>query len=116
MRYAPRRKIKKAREIKGTGDDYHKMIMFMIDDDAVLNVDDLSKPNETVHARCAMMARAGVLYNFYSDEKEKRKKDMIVVPLDNEHFRGGFMMMPYDARWDFSNTELIPKETVDEIF
>lgn len=95
MRYAPRRKIKKAREIKGTGDDYHKMIMFMIDDDAVLNVDDLSKPNETVHARCAMMARAGILYNHYEDKKCKRKRKWD-LKCDN---KGVINTVPRKGRW-----------------
>lgn len=116
MRYAPRRKIKKAREIEGAGNDYHLHIQFMIGEDDVLDVDDLSKPNETVHDRCAMMARAGLLYNYYEDKKEKRKKDMLLVPINNEYFSRGFMLIPYEARWDFSDAELIPKETVDEIF
>jgi hypothetical protein len=75
MRYAPRRKIKKARRIKGMTNDYHLHIMFIIGDEEVLDVDDLSKPNETVNERCVMMARAGLLDNHYEDKIVKRKRE-----------------------------------------
>lgn len=97
MRYAPRRKIKKVREIEGAGNDYHLLIWFMIGDgdDGVLDVDDLSKPNETVYERCAMMARAGILYNHYEDKKCKRKREWD-LKCDN---KGVIKTVPRRGRW-----------------
>lgn len=79
MRYAPRRKIKKAKHGIMVSNHFSAYIHFMLGKEDVLDVDDLSQPNETVKQRREVMKYCGVLAQFYVDDNSFETKGIVYI-------------------------------------